>query len=366
MNFEKKDLFILFVLVLSLVAHISGLPYIYFFLFQVLFVFPFLLFNRGMRISGFSNELFFLAFFLLSLIVTLINNDYRPLFLPVYLYFSYLFSDYILSSRNKSDVFLVLFLIYATWFVVSGVIHGFHPMGTMSYMIERSRNTVSWISIAISMLYYISLISERKTNLPLLVAYLSFVISVICFGRSGVLISFCVLGLVLFQRNVKASLIKQFFSGMLLLFFLILLMFSMDLISEIVTTKTNFSEGLESPRNVINEEYMDNMNLHNMLLGFDPENIPMVVFLGGNVHNSLIYFHSRSGLAMIFFFVVFIGRSLSFWKKDSFIFMFGVLVLFLLRTSLDIVAFPGTMDFTLIYILLVLKSLPNRFKFDWK
>lgn len=355
---KQKNFFSISVLFLTFLFFISGVPFLYLFIFQIVVLMPMLFFKRKSIFKKKYFDFVLILLFILSLVVSIYNSDYRPLFLPIYLYYSYVFSEYLIEVEDFSKVVFYILLLYIVWFIISGISSGFSPSDINDYMIGRSRNSVSWFVICISIIYYASVLIENR-KLDISCAFISFIICFICFGRSGLLISFLLLSLVCFLRLDQSSYIYKVL--LILASFLVLcaLFYYLDYIFEFIETKTNFSKGIESPRSIINKEYLSNMDTSGIFWGYDPNKIDMVVTLDGNVHNSYIYFHSRSGFAMLFFFFAIFISIFKYMNTKYFWFIMSLIMLFIIRISVDIVAFPGPFDFVIFYLILSLRKINN-------
>ena len=349
---DKNKIVCISIMFLTLVCYISGIPMVFLFLFQIVIVTPFLLLNRKVFFKNNFYELLIIIIFVLSTVVSIVNKDYRPIFLPVYLFYSYLFAEYLLTMKNISKVFLVVFYAFVFWFIACGLFYGFSSSSINKYMVEGSRNGVSWVAITLVMIYYVSILVENKIFL-ISPSIICFVICIICFGRSGILISGLIFLLVIYQRSFRfANVSKKILFLILFLLILFLFLIKLDDVFYLLENRTNFSRGIESPRGIINSEYLDNMDITGVLWGYDPNNIQTVINLNGNVHNSYIYFHSRSGFVMLIFFIAVVLKLATQIKTKNFLVFFFFLVFFLVRISVDIVAFPGLMDFLFMYIIL--------------
>lgn len=349
----------IFTMLLILVVFVSDIALINLYVFQILVMMPILIYKRRCFLKKDFFEYLIVAVFVFSMLIAVFNQSYKAMFLPLYIFYSYLFAEYLFTRKDADKVFLFIFYMYVIWFLMKGVSSGFSPVNINDYIVSKSRNAVSWLAIALVMAYNLVLLTQNK-KVALLPTIICFFICFFSFGRSGILISFIMLSLVFYFRFKNLHLYIKFlvFIPSFLAFFIFYQDF--DFVFNLIESKTNFTNGIESPRSLINEEYLSNMDLRSVIWGYDTSNLITAKPYDGNVHNSFIYFHSRSGIVMLMFFILPFLKLFTQIKSEDFFILFSFLILFMVRVSVDIIAFPGPMDFIFMYILLACNNLKNK------
>ncbi len=249
----------------------------------------------------------------------------------------------------KTMAFVAL-LIYYQFFIYSGLVQGFMPADVNSYLGESSRNAVSAIALFLQVLYSAAYYRVHQ-NLPLFTPIFTLIIAIVAFGRSGIglsamLVVFTYL-LLFLQSNRLSKLLV--FTGLIIVFFI--LVQNLQQISDFLVLYTNFQTGLDSPRYIMNQEYVSKITFESFLIGLDLSTIPIIHSHSDNPHNSVILAHSQFGflyVLFLMFFALFVGYVVLVYKNTV---VYGfLLLLFLTRISIDILALLGVFDFIFYFL----------------
>lgn len=209
---------------------------------------------------------------------------------------------------------------------------------------NRSRNVVSAYLNFLLIIYIISCyLDDKKVNFYLV--WLNFLLGIILFGRSGIILSFGLLVLSIFYFSNKKYL------NFYLISFLILFIFFGDFLYTYLNENTNFVLGSESERSIVLSEYISGIvHLKDIVLGVDISKCcSYLPFLDYNLHNSFLYFHSRFGIYSLFLLLISI-----FWvliSKNLFFIILFALMLF--RYFYDELGFFSSFDIALFYLIFI-------------
>lgn len=215
-----------------------------------------------------------------------------------------------------------------------------------------SRNIVSAFLIFL-LIFLFSSYYYKKTKQPILPYLFTLLICINLYGRSAIAVSLILFFTALYinYKNKKITLILLFF----ILFFIIFQ--NIEIIYSFLIEKTSFREGLESPRTIMIDEYMNLLTISNYEVFFGRNYYNCcrtIIDYGYNPHNSFIAGHARFGilhtllLISIFAFTVF----LSFIKK-RWVYCFLIFLLYM-RYSIDAFGLFSPIDVFLFYILFLL------------
>ncbi|QJQ99359.1 hypothetical protein [Halomonas sp. PGE1] len=257
-----------------------------------------------------------------------------------------IFSGLVLSRLGNEKIFSVFRLFYFlillplavaifTSFVVGKDLQIIHP---------QNRNSLSAAVVFAQLAYSFSYCRLYRV-VPTITPFLSVLICIGLYGRSGILVSVVILVFTLlfqFGRSLKFKI----FLGMAIPIMLIVFVSMYSDVSTYLADNTNFSRGLDSPRNLKNFEYLSSMNFLHFIVGGDLALSPTIVFYGMNPHNSLVLGHALLGIPYFFMisyvFVVLLRKR----AIVSFIFC----SIFILRAFFDTVALPGIYDAIFFYM----------------
>lgn len=283
-----------------------GLVFLFLVLFLILNRYPF-------EISYFSGLVLFL--WNITLAILLVNISFSKALIG-FIFFSF--------------SFFVLFL---------GGVNGFDPDFGNHIFLESSRNYVSAVCI-IYYICYVGLAIYHKTKVNILFSVLLVIVCIALFGRSGIALS-----IILFMHAVFYNYgIKYLF----LISFLVLALIGPIIYFAI--NYTNFSDGLETPRDLMRYEYLNNMSSFDILFGRNfYQCCQTIVAFGPNPHNSFIALHSLFGLfgVVLSLFPIFISLCT---KKFQLAFL--ILVIYV-RYFYDVLGLFYILDFGLFVIFMI-------------
>jgi len=251
----------------------------------------------------------------------------------------------------------IIFLILSLYLFYSST---FDPY-LNNVMLAASRNGISWLMIVTCTLYYIINFNVSK-SIPTLPAVVTFAISSIAIGRSGIISSFLLLLIVVVFKINKVSVI---FIGV----FLLLLTFVTNIIYLIYAQYANnylvrfdllqFDTG----RDWIWNHYLNEQDLKSIIFGYNMEFDPFFRMLNYNPHNSWINFHANFGMAML------VVSTLGFYYAAKYFrcnkFFAALFIIIGLRAITDNVLFFSMFDFVYYYFFLYFvcwqpNGLPNK------
>lgn len=236
------------------------------------------------------------------------------------------------------------YLIYLFFCLVDSYFKGvlFHIYAN-DLFVGQSRNAVSFYLIFCAVFYLISCrLTESKPSFILI--FIAFIFSILLFGRSGILVcTSLVLLTVIFYYNSWKSILAGFV-------ILLILLFNLNDIINLIVASTNLSQGVDSPRSAMLNEFFIALDFKGLFLGVELSKLPTVNSFAGNPHNSFIFLNLKFGWAILVFISlsIFIIFMLAF--KDFF--LFCLFLLLLLRYSLDSIAFDGNFTDVLYYLFL--------------
>ncbi|MGF1704245.1 hypothetical protein L4D09_28620, partial [Photobacterium makurazakiensis] len=138
---------------------------------------------------------------------------------------------------------------------------------------EQSRNSVSWYAI-FSMLFYAysCMLLGEKAKVIYLIPLVFYCL--ILYGRSGIALALASLILIVTRGSISKLLMLSILAG-------IVIIYNLPWIQDAIL-ETNFSRGFESPRSMINSEFMNSLNLKTFFLGVNIWDVPTAFGYGGN------------------------------------------------------------------------------------
>lgn len=292
----------------------------------------------------------FLLVFVLVFFIQLFNATLTPF--VFYIISTPLLTLFVLNNKFNTRLLKIPLYVSATVFSVYFVQHR-----TLQGIYEAvSHNYVSVVMIMNVVL--INMIEVRqKEKVSIMPSIICLFFSLLAVGRSGILSSTLLFLNVLSARWLSFS--KGVKWGVFLLVFLPLIglvVYNIELIvkfGEGLTVMEKFSErGIESnSRGIILNEYLSNMSLENILLGYNYSNNYWFQHYGLNPHNSYIRLHHYFG-ALFFVVMFFILKNLfKLFKINRF--LAGCAFVILLRAFTDTLLFQYIYDFVLLSLLLI-------------
>lgn len=248
-------------------------------------------------------------------------------------------------------VFL-LFCYLVTYFTYSLFIKGIDPN---QLFLLSSQNTVSWLFILYSAIFYI-VVDKLSLTVPVLPAIITVFFSVVSYGRSGIISSFTLLFSILllnFHRNWKNSkfyIVIAFFS-ILLTLIIVNVPNTGNIVHDFGGYFTRLQvKGLsdEMGREYIWRSYFHRMNVTRFLFGVNPKSDPSVVFFDYNYHNSWIQLHANFGVVSIVFMFLVIWSMVRLFNSNKL--LLSLLITVTLRISTDQGLFISEYDFVVYYL----------------
>lgn len=231
--------------------------------------------------------------------------------MPFYFLTSYFIAYQLKNKRlqvNFSWITFILSHLYFLGFTLFSLISN----GTINentyneIFVDNSRNIVSAILLFCTIFLLASTyIRNKKVYMSTL--FIDLFCSLLLYGRSGIMLSFCVLiiGLVL---SYKTSDNKQKLSNSIVTFFFAVTVVALlgkeiyIYLSDIIA-KTNLQSGLDSPRFTMWQEYVSHMDLYHLIHGADFNYSPTIMDYEGNPHNTFIMLQSRVGFSAVLLYV---------------------------------------------------------------
>lgn len=351
------SLLLLVVLVAPIVRGVFGFqPYLP--IFFVMVVFSFLLLFLG-YCKGLSFYLFFLLFSLAFVFVVLTKfEDSLTLYFSVLNLLNLIIGYWLARQDSQKILYFSIFvlILYYALFLCLGLIYGYAPDDINNFFKNSSRNAVSAAALFFQILYSTSHY-RVSGKLPLLTPIITFVISFLAYGRSGMFFSFL---FVIWSFSSRFWTTKTSYKIVVIFVGLsigVLGVKNFDLIEYYLFSQTNFTLGFESPRSLMLKAYIEELDFFSFFYGVDLSSIPIIKDFNNNPHNSVLLGHAMFGFFHIIFLIscaIMFLVSKRFSKK---LMVYSILALvFFARSLTDIVALPGVYDFIFFYIFFIAMS----------
>ncbi|WP_168405687.1 hypothetical protein [Acinetobacter indicus] len=275
------------------------------------------------------------------------NYEFSKLILSLLYIFSCIgYALILFFNKNNlilSKIIYLGFLVFLLFHFISMGFLSFEEFNNIFY--ASSRNVVS--AALICLLLNLILISKINNKDLSFFYYLSCLLfCVLLYGRTGILIS------ILLLSYKIITYFKNLYSVFLLVIFLFVGNFYLGYFLGFLENNTNLSKGLESPRSMLLNEYLNSIFLSNknLLFGSDINKCcQYAVLFNENLHNSFLYAHSRFGIISFIYFILF-TLFVFFTRNFLVIFIYCVLIL---RYFYDELGFFGVFDISF-YILLIM------------
>ena len=299
------------------------------------------------RIS--PKTLFIFAMSSVILFIQIVNRTLTPF--VIYLFTIPVFTYYMVARDIK--IFPTKFLFYSLSFYFT-----FYYLNKGSMIGIFSGLSENYVSTILIYLSSIIVIIERTKGVrhSILPSILTLLFSSLALGRSGIGLSLLLALLIINYRfeilSLKSRVVWPLLLTILISILTIVIKYGENIILSFEILQKFNERGFESPsRLILIREYLNNMNLTNLFLGFKYDRNPWFLHYGLNPHNTLIRIHYYSGI--IFFGIISLAAYLAYrlfrWDR----LLFFLLIIFLLRGLTDITFFQNPSDF-LIYLLLFL------------
>lgn len=294
-----------------------------------------------------KNSIIFLLItflFLLSLLISFFSKNYRiEDNILVLTYFGIAFIPLnIKLNYSLYKAFIYIIILFFVFNIISGV----NP----NDIFVVSRNFIS-VLLLIGLGYYIISCFQNEKVPSLLIFILSLAISIWATGRGGIIVFSLLLFTYPFLVDIKLSSKLIILSGIMILsvlayFYLYNILFEFGL--------GRFDDmGLEGDRTLMNTQYLSNAisSPFNMIFGCNLNEIPSILEVDNNPHNSFIRLHVYYGIIGFILIIFALTFSLLKYITKKEILYFVLLSAILLRSFLDSLAFHGPLD-PLIYFLI--------------
>lgn len=293
----------------------------------------------------------------LSVMVSMLNfgaYSFRGLFYALTIFIS-AWTGLALANDERVDLFpaaRVVLLMFFAFFAFKAVTVGYSPEMINLYLANSSRNAVAAIVIFLQ-LFYCATYFIRHAKFPKVTPVITLLICLLCFGRSGVLFGIMLVLLPWVHYFFQARKLSARFITFMLFILVILPVAVVQLnIVDRIISETNFEgRGFESPRIAMYEEYVSDMSLPHLILGRPFDGMTTIERYEDNPHNSFILGHHFMGLPFLAWFLLTFFITLSgLLRRNDARWLFAVCILFMGRTSLDILSLPGLFDIIFFYV----------------
>jgi hypothetical protein len=309
------------------------------------------LFQHKLSIQNNNKIILYIFFYLLIVIVGYLNETFSldSIYFLAAPAFAYFVSN---NEFNTRLLYLVLICIYSYLIKLSLSSSDGEELNLVFE--SASRNVFSVIAITSTVLVYLITIKQNKL-IYIWPAAITFLISVLSFGRSGIITSLILLLGLFFiyisKRGLKFRLVLLFFFLFPCIFFIGLkfneLCFFFDNFDKFEHLIVNGFESNE--RSEVLSSYFNNLNFLNFFTGVNYSNIFIFQHLEMNPHNSFIRFHHYAGFFSIIFFIYCLKALYSYFRSTKVVFF--IFFALLLRGWTDAIFFFSFYDF-LIYLLI--------------
>jgi hypothetical protein len=320
------------------------------------------------KISGFEYLTIFIAF-ALTLWIALIM--WRP---PL----SFAFNRFILlaccgaviasngfrSSLSKTLLILQLFIVVYYIFILN-----YDPEDVLT----SSRNSISIHLLAFCLIVYLTDYMEGKIRPVIWPALTVMILCIIANGRSGMIVSILLfMTVLLFNiKHIYLIAMNKYKPNRTILFLFVLFLgiisfiiatYTLPLLIEWFKTSRFNSEGIYSIRFEMWKQYFSELTFKRALFGRNLDQYPITVVRDGvllikhsNPHNSFLDLWAKSGF---FAFPIFLITILTIWYlKEKSLFLSIIFILFLLRSSTDMVIYLRRSDYVFFaYMFLAFKG----------
>lgn len=350
-------------LIVTLVVFAVGLP-VYYSTAIALFIsvcyLIYFLFERKTNITSIKVLLFFLFLLFPAFISGDVYRVYWAFFhaLSISAVFCYMQFYAINLSRVLYYFILVTYCLLFIYFLDGKLGYQHNIDGLIG-----SSNRISGVLLIILTCYsYFKFLESGKYSLvfPLLLLLLSIQLS----GRAGIIFSAFILAVNLVFLIFSK---KKGLDVFLALILVILAPFLLFLGSDHLFNETRLSYGIQdSGRLNLISDYVENIDLVSFLFGGHYPNTDIYHIVSFNPHNSYIRFHYTFGIFLPFFMVLlFLYFFLKDWLgcrrrgKALFFYKYSLLLILILRASLDTLFFPSFLDL-FFFALLFSRTVPTQ------
>lgn len=219
---------------------------------------------------------------------------------------------------------------------------------------DLSENYVSVLTIC-NVVLIASIELKQHEKVCIWPAFLGLFLSLLAYGRAGILCSLLLLLLFCYVRFQGLSKNKRIVAMVAFLLFLGVLTVSyyntfLELLDGFELLNKFQERGLKSPsRGILIDEYLNHINVNTFFLGYQFDNNMWFLHYGLNPHNSYIRLHYEIGIVAIMLYVYVVVKVRKILKCNK---VYSVmLIVLLLRAYTDVYLFFGFFDFLVFYIL---------------
>ncbi|WP_461764512.1 hypothetical protein [Myroides sp. LJL110] len=221
---------------------------------------------------------------------------------------------------------------------------------------EMSVNYVSVVMI-MNVVVVNSIERIQKEKISIMPSILALLFSLLAMGRAGILCTFLLVCNSLYfswnsyTRNQKIGL---FILLLIPIVFVVLFKGDMlvDYISNLSVLERFDERGMVSPsRDILKKEYLDNLDIRNILLGYNFIDNQWFIHYGQNPHNSYMRLHHFFGFCFLIVIGFILKQVVQLFKIDKFLCIMALVIF--LRSWTDSVLFLTVYDFVVIYLLLI-------------
>ncbi|PNJ93104.1 hypothetical protein CEP14_14010 [Cylindrospermopsis raciborskii C04] len=249
----------------------------------------------------------------------------------------------------------LVFVFVCGYFIYFIIYRGIDPN---KIFLLSSRNTVSMLLIYYSAILYI-ITDKVGFGKPILPAAVTLILSVISYGRSGIISSFFLItGILLLNSSEKRKStefnIFIFFCGIVFLTFIVA---NRADIVKVINNITHYFQYLElkgladrDGRELIWRRYISAIDWVRFIFGSDRKYASSLVGFGGNYHNSFLELHANFGISGIIYMCLLLNAMLKLFNLNRLLLL--ILVTIVIRLSTDNGLFQSQYSFTVFYITL--------------
>lgn len=289
-------------------------------------------------------------------IIEIYNKTTSPFIL--YIITAPLFAYFVVTNRFNSkyitlQIYFILFLFF-TYYALSRNFDGLFS--------GISANYISVVLIMnISILQLIQ--SRQKESLSLIIPFLSLILTVFATGRSGILILTAIfINTLLYEWRGMGKKKRITIALTMIILPMLLVIANWDAIVEIFNTASVFEkfqkDGLVSySRNIITNEYLDNINWETAIFGYNFSDNYWFIHYGQNPHNSFIRLHHFAGILFVPLLLIISIAIIRLAIKKKF-FVALLLLAIMVRAWTDSILFLSIYDF--VWMSLVLASFKSK------
>lgn len=287
--------------------------------------------------SNSLSKISIIVLFVSSVIVSLFSKNYR--FEDIILVINYFGVGFLFINIKLSYRFFY-FLCYILFaFFLINIFNEFDP----NEIFNVSRNYISVLLLIVFLLHTLSCFQNDK-NPSVVILIISLILSIWATGRSGI-ITFSLL-LVFYPFVIKTKkIIKLLIVAFIFLLSLYVYNNFYDFLFEFGFGRFEGME-LESDRSLMNSNYIINAfrSLPELLFGTDLMEIPSIIEVDGNPHNSFIRLHVYYGLFGFIYVLSLISFSLYKIVVEKNFLFFLLFIVILIRVAVDSASFHGPLD----------------------